>query len=220
MAGPRPKQLLVEGTDDLYAVVGLMEHHVVWHRLTDRAPVFIEPAGSVDELLDATYLSTKFKESGLDILGIMIDADDRPASRWKSFRSLCHHVAPNLPAELPADGVIVDCPTGLRLGFWLMPDCRSDGMLETFLRHLVPISKEPLWELAQKSLQDATTLGAPFREAHTHKASIHTWLAWQDPPGERLGIALTKKILDPHASTAAPFVRWFKELYRLGGTGI
>lgn len=219
MAGPRPKQLLVEGIDDLLAVVGLMQHHVSWPRDKHRAPVFIEPAGSVDELLDATYLSTKLKESGLNILGVMIDADDQPSGRWKSFCSLCKHVAPNLPAELPANGLIVDCPTGLRLGFWLMPDCVSEGMLETFLRHLVPATLEPLWAFAIDASNNARALGAAFRDSHIHKSHIHAWLAWQDPPGERLGIAVTRKILDPKAVTAEPFVSWFKDLYQLSEIG-
>lgn len=214
----KSKQLLVEGIDDLLAVVGIMEHHVAWPREKNRAPVFIDRAGSIDELLDTTYLHTKFKESGLEILGIMVDADDRPGGRWQSFRSLCRDIAPNLPDELPKNGMIVDCQMGLRLGFWLMPDCASEGMLETFLRYLVPTSTESLWVLAQRAVREAKQAGALYRDTHTAKANVHTWLAWQDPPGERLGMAATKKIFDPHAGAAAPFVSWFIELYGLAPT--
>jgi hypothetical protein len=215
MPAQKSKQLLVEGVDDLLSVVGLMEHHVPWPRDKNRAPVFIENAGSVDQILDATYMSTKLKESGLEILGIMVDADDQPARRWASFCNVCKYAAPLLPAEIPKSGLIIDCPIGLRLGFWMMPDCSSDGMLETFLRHLIPAADEPLWAHAQHSSTHARALGASYRDAHIHKTQIHTWLAWQDPPGERLGMALTRRILDPHAHMAAAFVSWFKELYKL-----
>jgi hypothetical protein len=211
----KSKQLLVEGVDDLLAVVGLMEHHVPWPRDKHKAPVWINAVGSVDEIFDPTYLSTKLKESGLEVLGIMVDADDQPGGRWATLCTLCRHAVPTLPKNLPPEGLIVDCTSGLRLGFWMMPDCSSDGMLETFLRHLVPTSSDAVWTHAQKSSVHARTLGAPYRDAHSDKAYIHTWLGWQDPPGERLGIALTRKILDANASTATPFVKWFKALYGL-----
>jgi hypothetical protein len=192
-----------------------MRHHTPWPQERARAPVHINYVGSVSEILDAAYLSTKLKESGLEILGIMIDADDQPVGRWDALSSLCKHAAPTLPKELPSDGLIIDCVTGLRLGVWMMPDCSSAGMLETFLRHLVPSPSEPLWVHATGSSDQARNFGAPYRDAHIDKAHIHTWLSWQDPPGERLGIALTKKILNPSAPTATPFVKWFKNLYRL-----
>ena len=213
MASLKPKQLLVEGEEDKFAVVGLMEHHVSWSNNKAQAPVFIEAAGSVSEILNATYIRTKLKESGLEILGIMIDADDHPDTRWSSLRSTCLPTFPTMPLALPASGLVVQNESGLRLGFWLMPDCSSSGMLETFLRHLVPDPAEPLWQHATASFDAAVLLGATCRPVHTDKAKIHTWLAWQDPPGDSLGRALTKKTLDPQASDAVAFVAWFKQLY-------
>ncbi len=211
----RPKQLLVEGPEDLYAVVGLMKHHVSWPDDLSARPVHIEPMGGINKILDRTYLGTKFKESGLDVLGVMIDADDSPLSRWRSFRQICGDEFPSLPNDLPPDGLIANGRSGLRLGFWLMPDCRSSGMIETFLRHMVPLSEANLWAHAVSSFDGARTLGASCRQAHHDKAHIHTWLAWQDPPGERAGGAITRKILDPEAPTALPFVAWFKNLFML-----
>jgi hypothetical protein len=194
-----------------------MQHHVRWPHDKSDAPVFINAVGSVDEILNTSYLSTKLKESGLETLGIMIDADDRPIQRWQSLCSLCKSIAPTIPRAMPQAGLIAECETGLRLGFWIMPDCSSTGMLENFLRHLVPTSPEALWEHAQASASHARILGAPYRDVHKDKAQIHSWLAWQDPPGERMGLALTQKILNPYAATAMPFVRWFMDLYQLQG---
>jgi hypothetical protein len=215
MARPKSTQLLVEGQDDKFAVVSLMEHHVAWPDDRDHVPVYIDAVGSVSQILDAAFIRTKLKESSLDILGIMIDADDDPGSRWASFRSICQPSFPDMPADLPSGGLVIENAAGPRLGFWLMPDCGSSGMLETFLRHLVPVLAEPIWQHAGSAFATAAALGAPCRPAHADKARVHTWLAWQDPPGESFGRALTRKTLDPEAHTATAFVAWFKQLYRL-----
>jgi hypothetical protein len=94
-----------------------------------------------------------------------------------------------------------------------MPDNESEGCTEVFLRHLVPAQAETSWQHAVQSVIGARELGAPCRECHLPKAHLYTWLAWQDPPGQSPGIALTKKILDPTAPSAARFVTWFRLLY-------
>ncbi|HVC62297.1 MAG TPA: DUF3226 domain-containing protein [Acetobacteraceae bacterium] len=213
MASLRSKQLLVEGQDDKFSVVGLMEHHVDWPDRPVEPPVYIESVGSVSEILKASFLRTTLKESGLAALGVMIDADVEPKARWDSFRSTCIHAFPGMPDTLPSAGLIAQNASGLRLGLWLMPDCSSSGML---VRHLVPEPDAPLWAHAESSFEAACRIGSPCRAAHSDKARIHTWLAWQDPPGESLGRALTRKTLDPNAKTAAAaFVAWFKQLYHL-----
>jgi hypothetical protein len=215
MSASQSKQLLVEGQDDKFAIVGLMEHHVEWPDRPHQPPVFIDAVGSVSEILNTNYLRTKLKASDLEILGVLVDADDEPNARWNSFRSICTPLFPDIPATLPSGGLVIQNDSGLRLGFWMMPDCSMAGMLETFLKHLIPLSAEPLWKYSESSFDGACSLGAPCRAVHFDKARIHTWLAWQDPPGESLGRALTRRILDPTAPTAAAFVLWFKELYRL-----
>ena len=145
----------------------------------------------------------------------MLDADDKFASRWGSIKSFCSGHFPNAPKNIPEDGLIVDGPNGMRFGAWIMPNNKSEGMLETFCTTLVPAAAEPLWKHAETSFGQAKTLGAPCHDVHTERAYIHTWLAWQAPPGERIGIAITKKMLDPNAPSAKPFVKWFKSLYRL-----
>ena len=207
----RPKQLLVEGEDDKFAVIGLMQYHVPWVP----PPVYIESTNGFTNLLEGTFLLTKLKESGLETLGIVVDADDNPVGRWNKFQSIFQPVIPGLPSVMPGDGLIVTTAQEIRVGLWMMPDCGSSGMLETFLQYLVPDLAAALWQHAEASFQTACSLGAPCRSAHHDKARIHTWLAWQDPPGESLGRALTRKTLDPTAPTAAAFVAWFRSLFLL-----
>ena len=88
-------------------------------------------------------------------------------------------------------------------------------MLEDFLLRLVPDGSCPLSELARNSVAEAKRRGSPFRNVHQRKAELHTWLAWQDPPGLRLHEAVKHTVLDPARAESKPFVDWFKKLFHL-----
>lgn len=215
MPPPKANQLVVEGYEDLYSVVGLMKAHIVWPEDIDKAPVRIEIGKSASEILEEGYLTAVLKTQGVRITGIMFDADTNPKGRYESLRSICLSIFPGLPAKCPDTGAITENADGRRLGIWIMPDNVSDGSLETFLKYLVPAQAIPLWNHAQASVVTARTLGAECRDAHVEKSDLFTWLAWQDPPGQYPGKALTKKVLDPHSPGASLFVKWFRELYGL-----
>ena len=204
MAMPRvnPNQLLVEGSDDLHAIVSLMEHHMHWPDDPRKRPVVIAFAGSAEELLEPAYLSTAYKRSGLRNMGLILDADKAFASRWSGARRFCEKFFTSVPAKLPKVGLILEDTEGKRCGVWIMPDNTSVGMLETFCAHLVPSKRTDLWTFADEAIETARAKGGDWRDCHRDKARMHTWLAWQDPPGERIGL--------PSAQT---FVTWFKKLY-------
>jgi hypothetical protein len=216
VANPRPKHLVVEDNDQKGAVIGLMRHNgVPWPPFEDDGwPVYIYVAGSTDGVLKKSTLSTRFKESGLQTLGIITDADDNFPARWNRVKSFCQEVFAAVPTDCP-DGGLILTNGGKKFGAWIMPDNKSSGMIETFCRMLIPNKAAPIWGHATAAAGQARTLGAPFRDVHVEKAHVATWLAWQDPPGERMGTAITMKVLDPAALSAAAFVKWFKELYEV-----
>jgi hypothetical protein len=214
LANPNPNVLIVEGQDDKFAVVSLMEHHVTWPDGKANAPVFIDVSGGVGEILNEKYISTQIKRSGLKRLGLMLDADTNPGDRYARLKKFCSDGFPNLPERIGADGVCVE-HNGVRLGIWIMPDNGSEGYLESFLKYLVPPGGMPVWDHATASLKEAKDKGATCKDVHLPKACLYTWLAWQDEPGQSPGRALTKKILDPHQEHAERFIRWFCELYEL-----
>ncbi len=77
------------------------------------------------------------------------------------------------------------------------------GMMETFLAYLIPDECVPLWQYAQEVSTEAKVRGALFTAAHAEKANIHSWLAWQNPPGLELHQAVMKRIFDPsHPKTS------------------
>jgi hypothetical protein len=149
----------------------------------------------------------------LKILGIILDADDEPADRWQSMRNCLLDRYPDIPEELPATGLIH--PGEITVGVWMMPDNQQRGMLETFLEFLLPDNSEELWNLASQTCEQAAANGAAFKKAHTDKARIHTWLAWQNPPGRQLHNAITERILSPTSPQAAVFMQWFKDLFEV-----
>jgi hypothetical protein len=209
-----PNILIVEGVDDKHSVIGLMKDHTNWPVERRLWPVWVEVGNSVDQILAAGYLTTEIKASNAKTVGVMLDADIQMAGRYQRIRQLCAEVFPNLPGELPQAGLVIENDEK-RFGVWLMPDNTSPGDLETFLRYLVPDTQEHLWHLACDSVAAAAAGGAKCRDRHVPKANLYTWLAWQDPPGQSPGLALTKKILDPQSECAGSFVQWFKKLYRL-----
>lgn len=213
-----PKQLIVEGQDDRQAIVELMRCHIeCWpKRGKEGAPVIIRLGNSVDEILAPKYLQGVLKTAALNVLGVMLDADGgvKPDDRYASFRHQCVSSFPDLPQNLPKEGLIAD-NKDKRLGFWVMPDNSSDGGLESFLQYFVPESAKRLWDYANVCCIESRTYGARHREAHIHKANMYSFLAFQDPPGQSPGNAISRSVLDPHSSSVEPFMKWFRALYMI-----
>jgi len=209
------KTLLVESRDDFAAIRRLMSTYVPWGEKEADWPVKIQEAGSVEKLLDEGSIPVLLKSNESRTLGVVLDANDKLETRWSQIRTRCVAVFPNCPGRCPREGLVLANQENRRFGVWIMPDNESHGMLETFLMHLVPPPLVPLRTFAETAVNEARSRGAQFREPHRDKAVIHTWLAWQDPPGRPFGVALANRILDPDSSVAGPFVSWFRGLFEL-----
>lgn len=213
--GNNPRRLVVEGIDDLYSVVGVMRAHILWPDDRSKAPVYIDQVGSVDKILEPHHINVLMKSGSIQTVGIMVDANSNGSSRYERLRDLCLEFFPNIPPELPRDGMVVENDDGRRLGAWVMPDNGSDGALENFLIPLIPDAGQALLKHVDANVETARNVGAPYRDAHANKARLYSWLALQDPPTQNPRRALYSKALDPELPNAMPFVTWFKQLYRL-----
>jgi hypothetical protein len=211
------KVLLVEGKEDQWVIPELVEANgVKWGEKEKEWPVKINALGSVEKLLNKEEIKVQLKASGLKIIGIILDADEYPSKRWQSIRNCLIEKFPDLPEHLPQSGLIH--PGEIKIGIWMMPDNRERGMLETFLQFLLPEKGKPLWQFTEQSCCQAKKQGATFKDRHLDKAKIHTWLAWQNPPGRQLRQAIKERILSPTSPQAAVFMQWFRELFELGVT--
>lgn len=210
---PARRVLLVEGQEDLRVVPWLVESTGIDWGPRDSPLVTIAAYDGVENLLAAGEIEARMKASGLQALGVMVDADESAPARWSQIRTRIQASYPAAPVDLPPDGVVLRSDTQPAFGAWIMPDNTHRGMLETFLLHLRPSDNPPVLALSSRLIEEARSLGAPFSEAHRDKARIHSWLAWQDPPGRPLHNAVMERMLRARTPTLDRFIAWFCRLY-------
>jgi hypothetical protein len=199
--------LLVEGNDDEH----VFSHLLLYHQLPDAFK--IKNTGSIEKLLKS--LQAELKGSRPRIIGIVVDADTDIEARWQALHNiLVQSGYQNVPALPYPDGTILeqeDLPT---VGTWLMPDNTIPGMLEDFIRFLVPTG-DTLWPLAEDVVQQVIEKDRRFSLAIKSKAHIHTWLAWQKEPGRPLGMAISAHYLDATAPQAIQLMNWIQRLFNI-----
>ena len=198
--------LFVEGPDD---------QHVILHICKERgliAPEVIRREG-VDQLLEAIADDLPaYTEEG-DVVGIVLDANRSLASRWQAVRDrLTAAGYTSVPASPDPNGTVLDPPATLplpRVGVWIMPDNQNPGKLESLLRGLVP----PTDGLFAHAADVVASLPEKRFGDNELKATIHTWLAWQEKPGLPYGTAITAKYLDPSVPQIDGLVSWLQHLF-------
>ncbi len=200
--------LMVEGGDDAHVV-----KHICGERRLGKIET-IHPYGGKDALLDG--IGVRLKESGIAVLGILLDADTDLQARW---RSVVHRLQqagyPHIPETPDPEGTVITAPANTllpRVGIWLMPDNRVPGILEDFLRFLVP-ENDPLFAHVEQSLDTIPSDQRRFLDLKKTKAKMHTWLAWQEEPGKPFGQAITARYIDPDLPAANSFVRWLQRTF-------
>ena len=197
-------RLLVEGRDDKMVILSLMQRHGLMVDLK------IDPMGGIDPLLEA--LPTELKASDLQRLGIVVDADTSLDARWQSLRAILSaagYEIPNVPGEYGSVIEKADLPT---VGIWLMPNNRVPGILEDFVRFMVPPGDD-LWSLADDCVTAIPPEAVRFPSVKRAKVVTHTWLAWQEEPGLPLGTAITARYLDAESIVAQGLMTWLTRLF-------
>ena len=207
------KVLMVEGTDDEHVLKHICGAHKI-PRLDK-----VKPYGGDGRLLAAIPLQIKLSKEKGDVVGIVIDADADLGARWQSLRDIFVNAGyPNVPRQPDPDGTILESPEETflpRAGVWIMPDNKTPGILEDFLRFLIPDQPNTLFAHAERSV--ATVPERRFTENDTPKALIHTWLAWQKDPGKPYGTAITAKFMDSRLPQSRALADWLRRLFYPSG---
>lgn len=200
------KVFLVEGTTDCHVVMALCKAHAV-----------PQTFGLYDCESDAAVLrrlnALVVRPDPPEVIGVMLDADQPSlAGRWSSIRSKLTRYHYPFPAAPDAAGTILESTADEpRIGFWLMPDNQSSGMLEDFCAGM---AEQNALAFAKECIEGAKQRGlSSFKNVHLSKAIIHTYLAWQDEPGRPLGQAIAMQALRPHTPNALRFVAWLNQLF-------
>ncbi len=205
----RSKVLLVEGVDDEQVIYHLCNHH----QIKNQALFEVIAKGSYDKV--RADLSVRHKQAGIEIIGVVVDADIDRASRWQS---LCDALRAagyvDIPEAPGLNGTILPSRGDLpRVGLWIMPDnLLNTGILEDFLLQLVQ-EDDPLLPHADAAVDAIPEQHRQFKPSYRSKARIHTWLAWREEPGVRLGSALNQRYLQPEHPLAERFVGWLRALF-------
>lgn len=212
-----PHRLLVEGTDDFHTIIHLLKRHYPDWDTGPTKDVCVVDCESYTRLLEALESEIPVLRQGGRI-GIVVDADTDPKGRWDSITGKLQSVGVNLPDSAGPGTVFFDLPEqAKRLGIWLMPDNSNPGALEHFLEKLIPESQKNLWDHACEATGVAADQKAPFwctkNDNIRKKAEIHTWLAWQENPGQPFGTALTSKVFGHESKEATQFLAWFGRLF-------
>lgn len=204
--------LLVEGANDKHVILAIQGKRNL--RILDQGDII--DCKDSGQLLSSFPVRLKTAVNDVSRIGVVMDADENLPARWSEIRGILLSAGyvdiPQLPTE---SGTIVEAPADSHLpraGVWLMPDNKHSGILENFLRFLVPPDCE-LFTYAQNVLE-----GLPerrFSKVAAPKALLHTWLAWQEEPGRPLGQSITAKFLDHAVPQVDVFVKWLEELFGL-----
>lgn len=203
------QKLLLEGKDDLFVTAEICEKAGIKHTFdlidcdgVDNIPGFLEQ-----------YCVQK-RRPDVSTLGVVLDADAFLKERWQSIKTQFERMGYNIPQSPDSQGTIIEGQgRNPRIGIWIMPNNTHSGMLEDFVKFLVPENDELLSEVNKtldsiegKRLNNYTLL-------HRSKAQIHTWLAWQEDPGVPMGLAIKKKYLTTNSKECQEFIQWLEKLF-------
>ncbi|MBA2287640.1 MAG: hypothetical protein H0W02_19360 [Ktedonobacteraceae bacterium] len=200
------RYLLVEGPDDSNVF-----HHLLNHYQLHKHPTIIDKKG-IQNIL--ATLDAELIRSGLERLGIVVDADTDLPARWQSLRNKLMRSGYTMPDDPESGGTIIEQAELPTVGIWLMPDNAMRGMLEDFVSSLIPAG-DTLWPMAQDIVLEVIAKEQRFPSTQEMKAKMHTWLAWQEEPGKPMGLAITKQYLDANAPQAQQIIKWIRKLFDL-----
>lgn len=202
--------LLVEGKDDQHVIWSLLKYYQVPELFV------VKDCDGIENLLRDVSLRLT-NPTMYNYIGVVMDADVNIKGRYDAFRSILERTGMYdfSQISLSETGTLIK-PTEENypvFGLWLMPNNRSNGMLEDFVMTLadeddvlMSESDAVLSSLEKRSLNRYTPV-------HRSKAKIHTYLAWQEEPGKPMGQAITAKVLHAESESANVFVDWIKRLF-------
>ena len=181
----KSKQLLVEGNDQLNFFEAFLTH------LGIRDTVQVQNFGGVDELqlFVETIAATREFRDMVESLGIVRDAESRPAqSAFQSVQSSLSRAGLPVPERMnqPFGGTPA-------LSVFILPDNRSDGMLETLLYRTVENTQmdsciDDFFECV--SAETGEGLHRP------DKARAHAYIATRRDPHVSVGVAAQRSYWD------------------------
>lgn len=210
MAIPTPdapsRILLVEGPDDSSVIDQLRKRH-------ESMPEFaIEEKGGIQPLLAS--IGAEVKVPGRRAIGIVVDADGDAEARWTSIANRLERIGIGVGDPDPAGVVTPSALDAPAAGVWMMPDNRSPGEIEDFVRTMVP-TEDPVWPLAEGYISGIPAAHRAFKPRKALRATVHAWLATRGRP-RLMGTAIAARDLDIAGENCRRLIAWLRRLFADG----
>ena len=195
--------LLVEGQDDRHVV-----EHLYWKRFEAKPPFDVVDKEGYSNLHAAIVPEVIAPDR--QAVGIVVDADDDPGSRWTAVTNRLRKACPGVKfGDLSPNGTIIYAAP--RIGVWLWPDNGSVGEIEDFVTKMIPLD-DPVWPLSGRYIEDIAAEDRRFSEGKTARAKLHAWLAAREDP-RRMGPAIRAGDLEIDGALATHFAEWLQRLF-------
>lgn len=195
--------LLVEGQNDKHVVRHLCKRH-------QTTPDFdILDRGGLEPLLET--VGAELNVLGRKAVGILVDANDDLAARWKSVTDRLLNEGVTAPRQPTPKGTVIDTIEKPRVGIWIMPDNASTGELEDFVMQMIP-EGDPVWPLAKRYIGEIPQADRKFPEVKTRRAELYAWLASRENP-RQMGSAIGSHDLKVDGHLCKNFLDWLKALF-------
>ena len=170
-------------------------------------PFHITEKGGFTQVRDS--IPNEVRVSGRHAVGIVVDANNSPASRWQAVRGQLLAADVRAPIQPNPEGTVMD---GLpRVGVWLMPDNMAEGELEDFVAQMIP-SDDRVWPLSQGYVDGIPGEHRKFATGKTSRAKVHSWLAVREDP-RLMGAAIRTHDLAIDGDLCRRFVAWLERLF-------
>ncbi|MDR0927591.1 MAG: hypothetical protein LBO69_07490 [Ignavibacteria bacterium] len=205
------KLLLVEGRDDKSVVSAICKVSRI-----DIDFDIIDCGGVTNALkLFGKYISRMPLSRDLTTVGVIVDADQDIGRRFNEIKTILRNIGCDIDT-LPATGLILNnVEDEQRIGIWIMPDNNTRGMLEDFIKFLVPPNDVVMQSVEEHLNSIEKHRINRYSPIHRQKAVIHSWLALQEDPGMSMGASITRKVLATRTSESCKlFVEWMNNLFR------
>lgn len=163
-------------------------------------------------------LLSQLDDGSIDNLGIVVDADYKEehglgfANTLDKIREKVVAHGFSVETQRQEGGFLFQHPDGLPpFGAWIMPDNRSDGMLEDFLQKSVDENQKALHNHATTIVNG---LREPlFKPIHRAKAEVATWLSWQKMPGAKVESTVGDRLINLASPECQAFDLWLRAVF-------
>ena len=159
-------------------------------------------------------LRTQYKVDEIEIIAIIVDADADFNQRWTDIKQHFLSLEPSitLPTDIDKNGLI-HFENDITFGIWIMPNNKSEGMLENFMENLVPKEDQLFIKVKSTITEIEAQQLNRYKPIHKSKATMRTWLALQNPPNGKIELLIEDNLLTTNNETCNTFVAWLNKLF-------